>query len=774
MSVVIVIVSLIVILIFLLVFTLGFFMGLGRKKRDVALIEKEQEMQKKTQESIISHFLYDNKGDQIEHKEESTILPVKIINRGYKRIKKYLKVKQLVKDIKEIDIVLYLRKYILGYIGIGVLVFGFGYFVKFSVTAEYVPIIGRFIISVFVSISIILISHILRKKYKTFSSILMGGAIGSLYFTFAISFYSYNIFSNLQIFSVFFLLTTFSVILSIVYNRFELLLLAVVAGFVSPILSNFDFSDVRILFIYILLLDIGAIFISARYRNFFIRVIPSVFTGGYMIFWMRYCLQNDVYIGFETDFFILILIYIVLIILGVIYNVRKRIAYQPYELMIVLVINLIYYSIGMYMLNVLNPDYKGAFTALLAVFNMIFLIVILIIRRNSAEQLIFFFAISSLLFLTLIPPVELVGKSITMIWAVETVLLLWVSIKLEIKMLKLVSAFLMFGLIASFILDVIENYLAISYNAPDRRMFINQSFISGIMTSLGLGLNVILIGKSKDKYLIKPLKMSHLRAVIFIIAIGVLYISLNSELLYHLTISIQDQSLMNMYMGIFNYSFILISVLILTFINNKGVKIICGVIALLSTAIFFIFYLYDIISVRDNLLLNLSITMQNFIYHLFLISILIFIIFFAYINVSRINERMKKISQWLISFLLISVLITEIDHLAVINNYGSGIPTSSVLSNVHYFYYTMFWVFTALILSVSSLIFKDKELVRISIFIIFATLVKMFAFDISNIDTWERTFSYISVGFIVIFIAYVRQMLFEKIITKDNQIYENI
>ncbi len=526
MSLVIVIVSIIVILMFLLVFTLGFFMGLGRKKKDVALIEKEQQLQKKMQESIISRFIIEDKDNVSEKSDnESLIFPIKIINRGYKRIKKYIKIKQLVNLLKEIDVVRYLRKYFLSYIGIAVLVFGFGYFVKFAVTAKLIPVIGRFVISVLISLGLIFLSHLIRKRYKTFSSILMGGALGSLYITFTISFYSYNIFTNLQIFGLFFFLTAFSVILSIFYNRFELLLLALTAAFISPIFSSFDFGDSRILLIYLLVLNIGAIFISAIYRNFMIRLIPSLFTGGYLIFWIRYCLINSAYKGFEVDFFVLILIYIVLVILGVIYNVKTKTSYRPYELMIVLVINLIYYTIGMYMLDVLNPDYKGIFTAAIGLFNISFMILILMIRKDSSDQLIYFLAIISLLFLTLIPPVELVGKSITMVWAVETVLLMWVSLKLDIKMLKLVSTLLILGLTASFIIDVIDNYMAISINAPDKKILLNRSFISGIMTSLGLGLNVIIIGKSKDRYLVWPIRMSWLRAFISIAAIGALYVA---------------------------------------------------------------------------------------------------------------------------------------------------------------------------------------------------------------------------------------------------------
>ena len=151
MSLIVVIVAVIVILLFLIVFSFGYFMGLGRKKKDMAILEQEREIQIQKHESIINRLL-DDKGEEIVKKEESGILPVKMINKGYKRIKKIIKLKSVITDLKEIDVVKYIRKYLLSYIGIGVLIFGFGYFIKFAIAAEYVPIVGRFMISVLVAV----------------------------------------------------------------------------------------------------------------------------------------------------------------------------------------------------------------------------------------------------------------------------------------------------------------------------------------------------------------------------------------------------------------------------------------------------------------------------------------------------------------------------------------------------------------------------------------------------------------------------------------------
>jgi|GEM_PF-3156870 hypothetical protein len=775
MSIVIIIVSVIVILLFLLVFTIGFFFGLGRKKKDLKRLEKEQQIQKQTQESIIRHFLYEEKKSGREDDDESDIFPVKMINRGYKRIKKFLKFKRLVSDIKEIEAIRYFRKYFLSYIGIGVLVFGFGFFMKFTINAAYINIAGRFFIASVSGLLLILLSHSIRKKYRTFSSILMGGAFGLLYITFTISFHNYNVFSVKQIFLIYFILTLFSVILSLSYKRFELLLLTVILGFIAPFIAGVDYMQFTTILVYILLLDVASLVIAFYYRNILLRLIPSILTGVYLILWVYKAYQSNYFGEFQIGFLFSTLIYIVLIFISVAYNIRHQLSnYFSIEFSLPLAVNLIYYSVGMYMLNVLNPEFKGVFTALLAVFNILFLIIILNLRKVSSKSFVYLFGMISLLFLTLIPPVQLVGKTITMVWAIETVLLLWFSMKLEVKLLKIASMFLIVGLIAGFLLDVVENYLSISQNAPKRQLLLNKSFISGIMTSIGLGINFIILGKGKNIYLVKPIKMKWFRMFIFIFSVVALYFSLYTEILYRLTISLKDVHLINMYMGIFNYAFILSAMIGLLFINNKTLKIISGIIAGLSVILFFVYYLYEIIKVREHLLMNLSITAEQFNMHILLVGFLLFILYFAFINIKSLNRYVNLMSQRIISILLILILTTEIDHLSVIYNNHIGIPVSSIINNAHYFYYTMFWMVSAWMISVSALLFNGKELIRISMFIAIFTLLKLFIYDFNSISVSQRIISFITGGLILLFIAFVRQRMFEKKVLKEPYNYDEI
>ncbi len=761
MSFVVIIVVLIITVLFALVFSFGFFMGLSRKKKDIKFLEEEQLKQKKTQESIISYFMKDRQEEFSS--EDDSILPVKIITGSYKRIKKFLKFKKFYEALRNESVIKYIRKYAVSYIGIAVLMLGIGFFIKHSVNSAYINTAGRFFITLALSVFLIFLAYLMSKKYKTFSSILTGGAVGMLYVSFTVAHYTYNIFTDFQVFSVYFILTLFSVILSLFYNRFELLLSAVTIGFSAPLFSGIYNGNSTFLLLYLLLLDIGAVFISVRFKNYLIRLIPSLFSGLYLILIIRYAYIHHNFESFGTDFIMLNLLYIVMIILSVAYHVKHVGTYKLYELMTVVVVNLIYYSVGMYLLDVLNPDYKGVFTALTAVYNMIFLIIIVLIRNHTSEQLVYFFGIVSLLFITLIPPVELVGKSQTMIWAVETVLLMWVSFKLQIKMLKFVTALLMLGLIISFSFDVVDNFFSVSFNAPEKTLLINKSFISGLMTSAGLALNVIIASKSKEKYLFKPVKMSWFRIFISLIAVAVFYISLYTEILYQITLKVKNSDMISIYIGIYNFAFLAAGTIIILFINNRFLKAVGAMSSVIAFVLFFSYYLYKIITVRDHLLSNPSLSSDKFGIHIVMIAIILLIFCCSYFNVKTLGKYADKAGKWVLSLFAVAVLSTELDHIAVIKSFGSGIPVSTILANTHYFYYSLFWTISAFIMSLFAIIFKDVDFIRISMTVLLVVIIKSFIFDFPDLTVGQQIVTFTVLGFVILFTAFGRQRLFEKI-----------
>ncbi|MEI8059934.1 MAG: DUF2339 domain-containing protein, partial [Ferruginibacter sp.] len=68
-------------------------------------------------------------------------------------------------------------------IGIAVLVFGIGFFVKFAIDKNWINEYGRVAIGLFCGIILISLAHYLLKSYRSFSSVLAGGGIAVFYFT---------------------------------------------------------------------------------------------------------------------------------------------------------------------------------------------------------------------------------------------------------------------------------------------------------------------------------------------------------------------------------------------------------------------------------------------------------------------------------------------------------------------------------------------------------------------------------------------------------------
>src|SRR6185503_16760643 len=95
-------------------------------------------------------------------------------------------------------------------IGIGILVLGIGFFVKYAIDREWISEIGRVFIGVLCGGILIGVAHKMRKTFAAFSSVLVGGGIAVLYLTIAIAFHEYHIFNQTAAFLIMLVITGFA------------------------------------------------------------------------------------------------------------------------------------------------------------------------------------------------------------------------------------------------------------------------------------------------------------------------------------------------------------------------------------------------------------------------------------------------------------------------------------------------------------------------------------------------------------------------------------
>lgn len=710
--------------------------------------------------------------DKIAPKPSARITRKK--KKGFKYTKFYTGYLKFMRLIKKSGFERYLQEYfisanIVTVLGSIILLVGIGFFIRYSVLDAWINIYGRIVLAIVASVALLLLAHILREKQKAFSSIITGTALGILYYIFASAYYNYRLFSTGEALFITVALTSFSVLLSFFYNRVSLAQLAVLAAYTAPMLINYNGQEVQMLFYYLLVLDLGVFMIVFFKYNLFLNLQAYAFTIVYYGVWLVHSIRYQDYTHYHSAFFFLIVFYILLFLIVVTNKLRFAKKFIPLEITGTITLNMLVFTAGTFLLDVLNPEYKGLFTALIALINVLFFYGLMHLKK--IHNAITFLELGiSVVFLSLIAPVEFVGKSLTIVWAIQLVLLLWISQKVDFKVFRFGSAFMAFLIISLSFNQLYETFLYISPQSEFKPVLLNLDFISGLMSSLGLIACIYLVSKENDEYYIKPLKISVYQAILSVFSLLIFYFNLYIEIDYHITITIESEIARRIFLGIYNFSFILAAGIAFTKINNYRLKQIGGIFINIALIIYFTYYFLIIIQARDELISGGGINTGQFWAHL-VISLLV--IGLSYLNYSlykdllQANSFFKQFTLWPFMLILLVIISFEFDQIWLIFFNKNNMISADLLEFVHRTPYTLLWALYAALLTIAGTLLNNIQLRQISLFVVFAAMLKLFLKDFEYMDIPNRTVSLISMGGILLFIAFVYQFNRKKIETDE-------
>jgi uncharacterized membrane protein len=149
-------------------------------------------------------------------------------------------------------------------VGIVVLVIGLSIGVKYAIDEQLISEIARIALAYLAGGLLLFLSVRLKANYKLFSAILFSGAMASLYFTTYAAFVYYSMFPFWMTFFAMGLLTAYTTYGAINYDREEIGVLGMVGAYSIPFLISQNNENAIVFFSYILLINIGIIFISFR------------------------------------------------------------------------------------------------------------------------------------------------------------------------------------------------------------------------------------------------------------------------------------------------------------------------------------------------------------------------------------------------------------------------------------------------------------------------------------------------------------------------------
>lgn len=341
----------------------------------------------------------------------------------------------------------YIGENLFGKIGILIFIIGIGFFVKYAIDQNWINETARTLMGYAVGAGMLVLAERLHKRYHTFSSLLAGGAFGIYYLITAIAFHYYALFSHTIAFVILCVTTIFMSAVSVLYDRKELAVTALVGGFIAPFIISTDSSSIISLQIYITILNIG-MFCLAMYKKW--AILPMVsFAFTYIILWGTTALGSfsdseagttyPTLFAFATLFYVIFLLPVVFI-LRTQYGENTRLGL----LGIITANSFMYLIYSDFLLQ--HFETSSDTTAYLAFFiAAVNLAIHLYLRfrvegQDTLRNLMLGLAVT---FASMGIPILFSAANVLMVWAAESVLLLWLFTKEKNRIYELASAVLL-------------------------------------------------------------------------------------------------------------------------------------------------------------------------------------------------------------------------------------------------------------------------------------------------------------------------------------------
>ncbi|WP_316815262.1 DUF2339 domain-containing protein [Pedobacter nyackensis] len=654
-------------------------------------------------------------------------------------------------------------------IGIVILVLGMGFFLKYAIDKDWINEIGRVSIGFLCGGILVGLAHRLRKSFSTFSSVLVGGGVAILYFTVAIGFHEYQLFNQTLAFILTIIITSFTVLLSLSYDRKELAIFAILGGFGAPFMVSTGEGNYIVLFTYILVLNIGML-VLAYYKKWpIINIICYAFTiilfGGWLTTSVLTESQKPVpYLG---ALIFASLFYLVFLLMNIINNIKEKTDFNALEIGILLSNTFLYYSAGMLILSHLsNGDYQGLFTALLGLVNLAFAYALY--KNDKIDRNLIYLLIGLVLtFISLAAPVQLKGNHITLFWAAESVLLLWLSQKSGITLIKQSSLIILVLLGISLTMDWQQVYGSNLYDTNNRLIpLANKGFITGLVVVCALLLYSKLLKSEIKSILFREIKTS--RTILAIAMIIISYIVIALELNYQA--HIYFPLLRILALGCFSYLFITVLLIAIRSTEREEFKYLVAAIGIVSLLCFPLLFNQETISIRNGYLDLQNISLGTYLFHYLLITLIATTLYALYQNEKSINSSKGLVTlQWFIAFMVLYVASAELDHLMVMSQHSKEKSMAMILNNSHKSGFAILWGCFALLYIYIGMKWKSKTIRIISISILAITLLKLFIFDLRGLSEGGKIAAFISLGILLLVISFMYQRLKNLLLTSDKK-----
>jgi len=664
---------------------------------------------------------------------------------------------------------------LLNKIGIAILVIGIGFGVKYAIDHALLNPLTRIILGYLAGTGLLFLALRIKKDYENFSAVLLSGGMASLYFVTYAAYDFYLLIPQLAAFVLMVLFTAFTVLAAHRYNLQVIALLGLTGAYAVPFLLSDGSGKVVILFSYIVIINSGILVLAflknwkaTQYVAFSLTWI--IFLSWYLI---DYDSANHFWIASTFALVFFLIFYTVLLS----NKILKKEPFALPDIIFLLINSFIHYGIGYSAISALQDgeQYLGLLTAFNGLLHFV-VCILLYKRQNEVEHIFYFIAGLVLTFLSIAVPVQLEGNWVTLIWAVEAVLLFWIGRTKKVKAYE-VMAYPLIVLTLFSLAEDWERYYQINlYNLENNTYFtpfLNIHFLTGIWVSLALYLIHRLSQraafesafKNKDILLIITNGIPALMLLVvyctFYIEIGYYWESRMAQTaitVTHETSSYEELNYsMNNFKNLWRLNFSALFGIILSLLCLRYSKVEKTVVPI------FLFNYLVIAALVVTGLQDLGVLRYTYLYprpsgyfeagvwYLILryvvLALTVPLLWFNYrfIQMDFVKEDYKKVERILFHIIILIILSSELIHWLDIGRIHN---TDKLGLSILWGGYALFMIILGLR--------KDQKFIRITGIVIFGiTILKLFAYDMAGMSTISKTIVMISLGALMLISSFL-------------------
>ncbi len=678
------------------------------------------------------------------------------------------------------DIEKFIGENLINKIGIAITVIGVAIGAKYSIDHDLISPLTRIILGYLMGLGLLAFGIKLKKNYDNFSAVLVSGAIAILYFITYAAYSFYGLFPQAFAFALMAIFTAFTVVAAIHYNKQVIAHIGLVGAYAVPFLLSDGSGKVEILFSYMAIINIGILIIAFKKYWKFLYYASFILT--WLIFFIWYVFSYSQSQHFNLALVFLTVFFVTFYLIFFAYKLLQKEKFGRADVILLLANAFIFYGFGYSILSghAQGEELLGLFTLCNAIIH--FIVGAVIYKQKLADRNLFFMIAGLVLvFITIAIPVQLNGNWVTLLWACEAALLFWIGRTKDVSVYEKLSYPLMFIAFISITQDWQTMYANTYSDTLQKRLtpLLNVIFLTSLIFIAAFAFinyinKKVPRHKQQDqKYFLTPIIDMAIPAILLI----VIYFSLRVEIsnywnqLYldssiNITAPKDDNNYTQQNTNLLRFSQVSIIIYsmaflcLLTFVNINKIKsrllaFACLGLSVIVLLVFMSQGLFSLGELRESYLTKTTtgyypITEMNlwlrYISLVFMSLILVFIywqIKQAYIKPLFFNEIMAFDILLTICILVIASneLITWMEIMHFSQSYKLGL--------------SILWGLYALIL-ISMGIWKKKKHLRVAGIVLFsATLVKLFLYDISHLDTIAKTIVFVSLGILLLIISFL-------------------